>query len=423
MNKQRLPLAILMAALAAILIGSAVLRNDQTPAIPPTPTQRPTDLAPEQVIRRMPSIGYGVQAFLWWDEFTRQRDLEFIRMMRFQYVKQIFSWKDIRPLADAPPDWTYADEVVAEAEYRGINMIARLGKPPDWALRQPSEVTDPPFDVGAVAAFCGDLAARYKGRIMAYQVWNETNLAREWANHPPNAAAYVKVLKACATAIRQADPAALIISAPMAPTGTHIADVIPDEMYLLGMYEAGAKEYFDILGLNAPGYKGEPETSPSDPIYDGQRWQAFRHVEDMRAIMVAQGDGAKQVAILEMGWTVDQRESVPNAQGTPIPNGYRWHAVTEAQQADFLLRAYAYAGAHWRPWVSLMITIYLPDSSWTQANEEWWWALFEAGYTPRMRPAFFALANGPRFIDDQTIPAIDPDKNPYTPMPPRRSTP
>jgi hypothetical protein len=37
--------------------------------------------------------------------------------------------------------------------------------------------------------FCGAMAERYRGRIGAYEVWNEPNLAREWGNEPPDPAA------------------------------------------------------------------------------------------------------------------------------------------------------------------------------------------------------------------------------------------
>ena len=70
--------------------------------------------------------------------------------------------------------------------------------------------------------------------------------------------------------------------------------------------------------------------------------------------MVANGDGRKQVAILELGWTTDQ-----------VNPDYAWHAVDEAMQADYLVRAYQYAAAHWRPWVGLMTTIYIAEWEWT----------------------------------------------------------
>ncbi len=208
--------------------------------------------------------------------------------------------------------------------------------------------------------------------------------------------------------MKAADPNAVIISAGLAPTGTTSAEAIPDEVYLLRLYNAGFAAYHDVLGVHAPGYKSAPETDPADPALDGQRWQSFRHVEDVRAIQVAQGDGAKQIAILEMGWTLDQ-----------VHDAYKWIAVTEAQQAAYLVGAYQYAAAHWRPWVGLMVTIYLPDPAWTEADEQYWWSIATPGYSPIMRPAFFALSNMAKVRGDKALPARDPGKagGEFTPMP------
>jgi len=136
-----------------------------------------------------------------------------------------------------------------------------------------------------------------------------------------------------------------------------------------------------VLGVNAPGYKAPPELSPVEAEaaeYGGGRWFAFRHVEDMRALMVANGDGAKQVAILEMGWTLDE-----------VNPDYAWHAVDEATQAEYLVRAYQYAAENWQPWMGLMVTIYIADWEWTPANEQWWWSIVLPDGTPR--PAYEAL--------------------------------
>jgi hypothetical protein len=390
------------------------------PTATPLPTARPTELGADQITTHtFPSIGYGVHAFLWWNETTRTRDLEFVRLMRFDYVKQIFGWGDVFPARDEPPTWTYADEVVAEADYRGVKLIARLGSPPSWAERPDAPAGEPPYDVDAFARYCGALAERYAGRIIAYQVWNEPNLDREWLGRTPSAAEYVRLLAACHAAIKAADPAAVVISAGLAPTGTYSSQVIPDDVYLIQLYDAGLGDYYDVLGLNAPGYRSPPDTPPDDPALDGNRWQAFRHVEDMRAIMVQRGQGSKQVAILEMGWTTDPRDTITTPDGETVQNLYRWHAVSEDQQAEYLVGAYEYAAQHWRPWISLMIAIYLPDPAWTQDNEEYWWALIEPGNNLRMRPAFIALANAPRHIDGRDVPSILDGVNPYTPMPPR----
>jgi len=196
-------------------------------------------------------------------------------------------------------------------------------------------------------------------------------------------AAYVELLKGCYLAIKAADPDAIIVSAGLAPTGTSSAEAMPDDEYLREMYAAGAADYFDVLGLNAPGYKAPPETSPAEAaeteLYGRNSRFAFRHVEDMRQIMIENGDAATQVAILEMGWTTDSRDDSP----------YRWHAVTPEEQAEYLVRAYQYAEENWSPWIGLMTTIYFSDVAWTPDNEQFWWSLTEPDGSPR--PAYFAL--------------------------------
>jgi hypothetical protein len=158
---------------------------------------------------------------------------------------------------------------------------------------------------------------------------------------------------------------------------------MPDTDYLQGMYDAGAADYFDVLGLNAPGYKAPPEISPEEAEgnaeYGGGRWFVFRHVEDMREIMVENGDGDKQAAILELGWTTDE-----------VHPEYAWHAVTEEEQADYLVRAYTYAAENWQPWMGLVVAIYIADFDWTpEQDEQWWWSKTLPDGSPR--PAYFAL--------------------------------
>jgi hypothetical protein len=152
------------------------------------------------------------------------------------------------------------------------------------------------------------------------------------------------------------------------------------------MYEAGAAPYFDALGLNAPGYKAPPEVSPGEAAateaYGGQRFFCFRHVEDMRRIMVEHGDGYKQVVVLEMGWTTDPRPESP----------YHWHAVTAEEQAEYLVRAFRYAEEHWGPWIGMMTVLSIADPQWTPEDEQYWWAITEPGWPrTRVRLAYEAL--------------------------------
>jgi hypothetical protein len=357
------------------------------PTLTPTPTTEP------EVVQLVPSPAPAVQAFLWWDAAIAERDLHTVQEgLHFRWVKQMFAWRDIEGNVKGTFDWINADRILEQSERRGLFLLVRLDREPYWArdLNDPAVMENgPPADYQDFGDYCFAVAERYQGRIKAYQVWNEPNLAREWGGKPPNPADYVRLLSHCYEGIKRGDPDAVVISAGLAPTGTGLPVAMPDEEFLKGMYDAGAGASFDVLGVNAPGYAAPPHASPDEvannPEWGGHHWAAFRHVEDIRRIMVAEGDGHKQVAILEMGWTTDL-----------VHPEYSWFAVTQEQQAEYLLGAYWWARLNWQPWIGVMTTIYLPDPSWTPDDEQYWWAIMNPSY-PILdwRPAFEALRTLP----------------------------
>ena len=357
--------------------------SSPTPTIPPTPTSWPRV--------RLASPEYGMQVFLWWqEEEALQRDLQLVHDAGFGWIKQHVGWRDVEGAAKGAFNWYFTDRIVADAEQLGLNVLFRLDREPVWTVPPEGTHADngPPENPQDFGDFCHALAGRYRGRVRAYQVWNEPNLAREWGGWVPDPVGYVELLRACYIGIKTADPDALVISAGLAPTGNGPPEAIPDVDYLIGMYEAGAAPYFDLLGVNAPGYKAPPEMSPDEVVandrYGGQRFFCFRHVEDAREIMLRYGDGDKQVAVLEVGWTTDPRSDSP----------YHWHAVTEEQQADYLVRAFCYAGEHWSPWIGLMTVISIADPRWTGEDEQYWWAITEPGWPEtRVRPAYETLSD------------------------------
>lgn len=352
------------------------------------------------------SLTYSVQAFLWWDTGVAGVHLDWVRLLAFNSVKQTFPWRDMET-APGVWDFTQADRIVDATEARNLNLVARLGQVPDWAHEGPAIVNNdekhdsPPADLADWGNYCATLASRYRGRIHAYQIWNEPNLSREWGEQMPDAQGYTELLAVCSEAIRAADPDAILISAGLAPTGDHNERAQRDDLYLQAMYDAGFQRYIDVVGAHAPGFS-VPEYGPDDAERDGQgRWATFRRVEDLRRIMIANGDAARQMAILEFGWTTD-----------PVNPDYAWFAVSPEEQARYITEAYAYARDHWRPWVGLMSLIYLPDPSWTQADEEYWWSISLPESGPM--PAFFALASMSKTCDDYIIPERPPDHPEFT---------
>ena len=79
-----------------------------------------------------------------------------------------------------------------------------------------------------------------------------------------------------------------------------------------------------------------------------------------------------------MGWTSDNRPT----------SDYRWHAVTEQEKADYMVRAFKYARTNWT-WASMMTVIYIPDPRWKADQEQLYWSITNLDGTAR--PAYTAL--------------------------------
>ena len=361
-------------------------------ATPSEPTPTPLPPMPEAKSLRMNSPEYGMQAFLWWRPEVASRDLQAIKQAGFGWVKQDFAWREIEGAGKGQFDWSHTDWIVYTCNTDGIDILARIDRHPHWARSDGAE-NGPPDNTQDLADFLFALASRYKGRIRAYEIWNEPNLAREWGGQPPNPGQYAQLLKVAYAAVKRADPAAMVISAGLTPTGTWSNEAMPDDVYLDNLYVAmgGRSEgYFDVLGAHGAGFKAPPEMSPaevaSNPAFGGHRIFCFRRVEDLRAIMVKYGDGDKQIALLEFGWTSDS-----------VHEAYSWHRVSEEEKAAYLVRAYRWAEENWSPWIGLMSLIYVVNHEWTEANEEYWWAITYPGWPElRPRPAYTALKDMPK---------------------------
>ena len=261
--------------------------------------------------------------------------LPLVHAAGFDTVVKLFTWWEIEPTRNQFI-WQPWDEVVAGAEYYGLNLIVRLDKHPTWATVDPLTPGAPPVDLAEYDRFVRAVVERYKGRVAGYILWNEPNLALEWSGLPPDPEAYVALLKTGYEAVKAVDPAATVLSAGLAPTNTRNDEAMDDRLFLEAMYRHGAADYFDVLAAHPYGF-GRP---PDDPRGANGGLNMAR-LEDLRAIMEAHGDGDKPVWITEMGWTLP-------GYGHAVGKG-----VNALQQARYWADALTQIRRDW-PWVALV---------------------------------------------------------------------
>lgn len=379
------------------VISGAASQPVAAQSAPSTPTQPSKGSYPPAT---MSSPDFGAQAFLWWREEVADRDLKLMEDANFRWVKQSFAWETIESSGKGSFDWERADRVVQQVNSHNFKLLGRLSSDPDltsfWA-------GTPPQNGDNFADFAFAVAQRYNctpqavGCIHAFQVWNEPNLGREWGGNRPNPAQYVTFLGKAYAAIKRGNPNAIVISAGMAPTGDNNNTTMADDLFYEQMYQAmgSSNGYFDMLGVHGAGFAAPPEMDPAEAVGNAQygryRFFAFRHVEDIRNIMVRYGDANKKIVLLEFGWTFDE-----------VNPDYKWHGadagINAFVQGDYLKRAYQYAAANWQPWIGLMSLITMPNLDWLndgnpQDEEQYWWAIMEPSqvWELHFRPAYIIL--------------------------------
>jgi len=221
--------------------------------------------------------------------------------------------------------WVNVDRVVATARARRMSVMIVLAYTPAWARRGGSDIT-PPTRAADFGAFAGRAAAHFRGRVAAYEIWNEPNISDAWAPRP-NPAGYVGLLRAAYPRIKAADPSATVVAGAMSPAVDSRTTISPNS-FATAIYRFGGRPFFDALSLHPYGFPA----LPSDRRTKG--WNTFYRTPLLRAIMVKHGDAAKRIWFSEFG----------------APTGTGRGAVTEARQAAIiadgfrLARTWSYAG-------------------------------------------------------------------------------
>ncbi len=352
-----------------------------------------------QPVANLPANRYGVNVEL--DKIVRdealRRTIDMIQAAGFGFVRQVFAWNEIEISAkgdffDHKNDksaWDKYDRLVDSGNAAGLQFIARLERPPDWARPSGKAETAPPERFDDYGDFVAAFVQHFKGRVHYVQIWNEPNRFEDWGSQPVDPVAYTKLLRIAYARAKLVDPSIVVLSAALTPTTDCCTKNRPDPVYLQQMYDAGARGSFDVLGAQAYGLRAGPEDPwqdlpwrPNDArkaVIDSHNTNFGRVVLD-RQVMVRNGDAAKSVWVCEFGWNA-------------LPAGWTgdaspWGSVSLDRQASYTVQAYQRAQREW-PWLGVMNLWLFQDPSPAASDPTQFFGLVDQQFQPR--PVYDAI--------------------------------
>ncbi len=268
-------------------------------------------------------------------EWVIQRSLQMVREMGADTIVEFFPWAYAEP-APGQYNWEGFDRIAKHARNQGLHVIARMGFVPAWARPKETERQTtlnylPDESIDEFARFVAAFAARYAGVMDQIIIWNEPNLSFEWGYQQVDPAGYARLLKAVYAPAHAANPAVMILGAPLAPTlePSGSPNGLDDLLYLEALYQAGAVPYFDALAMHTYGFTEPPEAPP------GPQTLNFRRAELLHNIMLRYDRPDKPVYITETGWN----------------DHPRWtKAVRPSLRVAYTIQAFEWAEQEWS-WV------------------------------------------------------------------------
>jgi hypothetical protein len=164
-------------------------------------------------------------------------------------------WRELEP-SPGHYDFTRLDALVDIAERRGVQPILGLGLPPTWASQRPNEgpkwrpgSAAPPSDMQQWRDYVHTVVSRYKGRIAAYEVWNEANNPDFFTG---DRRTLLELTKEASAIIRRDDSQALIISPNFTGKNTALR-------WLDDFLQDGGADYVDVIGYHFYVFPEPPE--------------------------------------------------------------------------------------------------------------------------------------------------------------------
>jgi polysaccharide biosynthesis protein PslG len=357
---------------------------------------------PFQPLNREQSLprqfAYGYNAILYgqgsgWQD--RSRTLELAKSSGVSWLRQQVRWMDLHDQSGAIY-WGELDAIVNDAHNAGVNLLVSVVAAPSWATGDGRNGLPSREHFGDFNRFMGEMAARFRGKVQAYEIWNEQNLAHENGGYVADAGLYMDMLVGASEAIKASDPMAIVVSGAPSATETNQANIaVSDITFLRQMFsDSRFRSHVDAIGVHPGGASNPPDSMWPDnpgpgPDFVTSREFYFRRIEDVRAAMLDNGLGDRQIWITEFGWAT--------ANNTP---GYEFgNQISYETQAAWIARAFQMGRRDYAPWVGAMFLWQLNFAVPWRANgneqhEQASYGVLNGDWSPR--PSYFTIQAMPK---------------------------
>jgi arabinogalactan endo-1,4-beta-galactosidase len=230
------------------------------------------------------------------------------------------NWANLEPKKG---EWHFEDldRLVNKARENGADVLLVLGQTPSWASARPNESSPyfpgnaaEPADIEDWKQYVRTVATRYRGKISAYEIWNEANLKMFWSG---NFIKMAELEREAYKVLKSIDPSITVVSASLTLT---------TKQTLNDYFSAGNGKFADVIGYHfyTPEY-------PPEPIF-------LKYMPYLRDALDKYGLGTKPIWNTETGWLISEDDG-HFSDGRISTLWKTWARPTPEQAAGYVIRA------------------------------------------------------------------------------------
>lgn len=271
-------------------------------------------------------------------EFSLVAGANRMRDAGMTWVKRQIKW-------DTGSELKTGKQLIDEGHAAGFKvLLSVVGRP---------EQSGPTFHP-AYAAYVRGLAQLGADAI---EVWNEPNLAREWASGTIGPDAYSVLLRAAVPAIRAGNARTIIISGGTAPTGYYAGCFrtgCDDLLFMQGLARTGVLDLVDCVGMHYQGGVVSPAVTSGDPRATSSHYSNY-----YSTLIDAYGaltEGRIPLCFTGLGYLSGEEWGY-------VPAGYLWrppYNLLVREHAAFLAEATRLSRTQQKVWLQMVFNVNVP---------------------------------------------------------------